>query len=43
MENINVEEIMKQIREDIKQKGYKISDLSFDDIKINDSNDIKAM
>lgn len=33
-ENINIEEIMKQIREEIKEKGYKESDLSFADVAV---------
>lgn len=37
MENrIDVEEIMNQIRADIKEKGYKESDLSFTDIAIKE-------
>lgn len=33
-ETINIEEIMKQIREEIKEKGYKESDLSFADVTV---------
>lgn len=32
--NINVEEIMEKIRAEIKEKGYKESDLSFSDVPI---------
>lgn len=32
--NINVEEIMEKIRAEIKEKGYKESDLSFSDVLI---------
>ncbi|MDD3028318.1 MAG: hypothetical protein PHI41_09790 [Erysipelotrichaceae bacterium] len=32
---IDVEEIMTQIREEIKEKGYQLSDLSFDDIELS--------
>lgn len=34
MENINIEDIMQQIRAEVKEKGYKESDLSFTDIKM---------
>ena len=34
MQKINVEQIMAEIREEIKQKGYKSSDLNFDDIPV---------
>lgn len=37
MDNINVEEIMAEIRREIKEKGYKESDLSFQDIKLTES------
>lgn len=36
MEMINVEQIMEEIREEIKKKGYKESDLSFQDIPIKE-------
>ena len=32
MKNINIEEIMDEIREDIKQRGLDDKDISFDDI-----------
>lgn len=32
---IDVEEIMNQIRKEIKEKGYRLSDLSFDDIELS--------
>lgn len=35
-EKIDVQKIMEQIREEIKEKGYKESDLSFYDIEIKD-------
>lgn len=35
MEKIDVEEIMEKIREDIKEKGYKDSDLSFSDVPLS--------
>lgn len=34
MQEINIEEIMQEIRAEIKEKGYKESDLSFQDIEI---------
>ncbi len=34
MENINIEQIMEEIRAEIKEKGYKESDLSFQDIPV---------
>ena len=34
MQEINVEKIMEEIRADIKAKGYKASDLSFNDIPL---------
>ena len=34
MESINIEEIMQEIRQEIKDKGYKDEDLSFNDIPI---------
>lgn len=34
MQEINIEEIMQEIRAEIKEKGYKESDLSFQDIAI---------
>ena len=40
MTEINVEKIMEEIREDIKKKGYKESDLSFNDIPIKDSEEV---
>lgn len=40
MTEINVEKIMEEIREDIKRKGYKESDLSFNDIPIKDSEEL---
>lgn len=40
MTEINVEKIMEEIREDIKRKGYKESDLSFNDIPIKDSGEL---
>lgn len=35
--NINIEDIMKEIRAEIKEKGYDSSMLSFDDVKCNTS------
>lgn len=35
MVEIDIEQIMQEIREDIKEKGYKASDLSFADIPLN--------
>jgi hypothetical protein len=42
MEEINVEQIMQEIRAEIKEKGYKESDLSFNDIQIkqNDTGEL---
>ncbi len=37
MESINIEQIMEEIRAEIKEKGYKESDLSFRDIPIRDN------
>ena len=34
MNEINVEEIMQQIRAEIKEKGYKEEDLSFEDVNV---------
>ena len=34
MQEINIDEIMQEIRAEIKEKGYKESDLSFQDIEI---------
>lgn len=34
MQEVNIEEIMKEIRSDIKEKGYQMSDLSFEDIEV---------
>lgn len=36
MEKVNVEQIMKEIREEIVEKGYKQSDLSFEDVNVPD-------
>jgi hypothetical protein len=36
MTDINVEQIMQEIREEIKEKGYKPSDLSFTDIAVKE-------
>ncbi len=41
MNNIDVEEIMKEIRDEIKEKGYKESDLSFSDIPISNFAEIE--
>ena len=41
MENIDIEKIMEEIRQEIKEKGYKESDLSFSDIPITDQADIE--
>lgn len=38
MQEINVEQIMKEIRDEIKAKGYKASDLSFNDISLSTEN-----
>lgn len=51
MQEINVEKIMEEIRADIKAKGYKASDLSFNDIPLktkkmdvlNVANDINVL
>ena len=40
MQEINIEEIMQEIRTEIRNKGYKESDLSFQDIPIKDKNDV---
>jgi hypothetical protein len=41
MENqIDVQEIMEKIREEIKEKGYKESDLSFTDIEVKERDEI---
>lgn len=38
METINIEQIMEEIREEIKEKGYNKKDLSFDDKWVFNSN-----
>lgn len=41
MQEINIEEIMQEIREEIKEKGYKESDLSFLDIPVKSQNEVR--
>lgn len=43
MQQINVEEIMEQIREDIKKKGYTADMLSFDDIPLHNEPDLDTI
>lgn len=40
MQEIDIEEIMQEIRAEIKEKGYKESDLSFHDIPIKSQNEV---
>lgn len=45
MQDINIEKIMEEIRTEIKEKGYKESDLSFSDIPVrqDDTNEISEL
>ena len=42
MQEINTEKIMEEIRKEIKEKGFKDSDLSFNDIPISSGNDLSV-
>lgn len=42
MENINIEEIMDKIRKEIKEKEYRISELSFADIPLVDGTGVEV-
>lgn len=43
MEQINIEEIMEQIREEIKEKGYTADMLSFEDLPMHEECDVDIL